>query len=109
MDLALPGNIPLADQVHIDPPCGTVPLNGGPFVLQVSPLPGSTDQEEFFYNPLADITQGAFAAAQIFFIKNGHKVVTHPCPDIAEFQETHPHVTLRPINVLLGSGGSHGI
>jgi hypothetical protein len=100
MDPALPGNVPLAGQVHIDPPPGTVPPNGRPFVLQASPLPGSTDQEEFFYDPLADITQGSFAAAQIFFVKNSHDIVAHPCADIAEFQETCPHVTLCLINIL---------
>ncbi len=29
-------------------------------VLQVSPLPGSSDPEEFFYNPLPDCLNGAF-------------------------------------------------
>jgi hypothetical protein len=39
------------------------PLTIVPLVLQVSPLPGSADWEELFYDPFPDIRNGPFAAA----------------------------------------------
>ncbi len=62
--------------------CGAVPL-----ILQVSPLPGSLDPEEFYYDPFSDAASGNFAAARAFFIFHGHTVVYHKCPDTSAFQE----------------------
>ena len=64
--------------------------NGAPLVLQVSPLPGSPDFDEFFYDPFADVERGDFAAARAFFIHHGHTVVYHECPDTAAFQALYP-------------------
>jgi hypothetical protein len=57
-----------------------------PLVLQVSPLPGSTDREEYFYEASPDNCNGPFAAACAFFLVQGHVVAVHNCPDIAAFQ-----------------------
>ncbi len=44
------------------PPLGIV-AKGPPMILQVSPLPSSSDREEYFYNPSANVDRGPFAAA----------------------------------------------
>jgi hypothetical protein len=71
-----------------------------PLVLQVSPLPGASDPDKFFYNPFANIKSGDFAAACAFFIHNGHTVVYHECPDAIAFQELFPLATIRYISLL---------
>jgi hypothetical protein len=63
---------------------------GPPMILQVSPLPGSTDREEYFYDPSADVDRGNFTAAQAFFLAQGHTVTIHDCANIAEFGATLP-------------------
>jgi hypothetical protein len=57
-----------------------------PLVLQVSPLPGSTDWEEYFYEASPDDRNGPFAAARAFFLARGHVITVHDCPDIATYQ-----------------------
>jgi hypothetical protein len=71
-------------------------------ILQVSPLLGSTDRDEFFYNPSPDICNGPIAAAHASFLAQGHEVLVLDCPDIARFQEAvHASgATLHPINDL---------
>ncbi len=61
-----------------------------PMILQASPLPGTSNPEEFFYDPFANIEGGDFAVARAFFIRNGHTVIYHECPDTAAFQEIFP-------------------
>jgi hypothetical protein len=61
-----------------------------PLVLQVSPLPGSSDWKEYFYDASLDNCHGSFAAALAFFSAQGHTVVVHQCPDIAAFQSARP-------------------
>jgi hypothetical protein len=56
-----------------------------PLVFQVSPLPGSTDREEYFYEASPDDCNGPFAATRAFFLVRGHVVAVHDCPDIAKF------------------------
>jgi hypothetical protein len=57
MDPSLPGAVAMGGKPVVDPPLVL------PLVLQVFPLPGSSDLEEFLYNPLPDIHNGAFTAA----------------------------------------------
>jgi hypothetical protein len=71
---------------HMD---DAAPLPIVPLVLQVSPLPGSADWEEFFYDPSPDICNGPFATAQESFLAQGHGVIVLDCPDIAAFQAAH--------------------
>jgi hypothetical protein len=59
-------------------------------ILQVSPLPGSSDREEYFYDPSADVDCQNFAAAQAFFLAQGHTVTIHDCADIAKFKVALP-------------------
>jgi hypothetical protein len=67
-------------------------------VLQVSPLPGSSDQEEYIYDASPDNRHGSFAAAHAFFSAQGHTVVVHECPDIATFQVAGPFgLALHPL------------
>jgi hypothetical protein len=53
---------------RIPPPLGNAPpvLDGASpwvlMILQVSPLPGLSLLEEFFYDPFADVTVGDFVA-----------------------------------------------
>jgi hypothetical protein len=61
-----------------------------PLVLQVSPLPGSSDREEYFYDASPDNRHDSFATARVFFSAQGHTVVVHECPDIAAFQAARP-------------------
>jgi len=60
---------------------------GPPVILQVSPTPDSSDPEEYFYGPSADLNRGDFAAAEAFFLAHGHTVTIHDC---ARRGETHP-------------------
>jgi hypothetical protein len=67
-------------------------------VLQVSPLPGSTDREEYFYEASPDDRNGPFAAARALFSVQGHVVAIHDCPDISAFQAVRPFgLVLRPL------------
>jgi hypothetical protein len=66
------------------------PLPIIPLVLQVSPLPGSADWEELFYNPSPDVQNDPFAAAREFFLAQGHEVIVLACPNIAAFQAARP-------------------
>ena len=63
---------------------------GSPLILQVSAPPGSDDPDEFFYDALADVHEGDFAAARAFFVRHGHTVVYHECPDLATFHTLFP-------------------
>jgi hypothetical protein len=63
---------------------------GAPLVLQVSPLPGSADSDEFFYDAFTDVERGNFAAARAFFIHHGHTVIYHNCPNALAIQELYP-------------------
>jgi hypothetical protein len=69
-----------------------------PLVLQVSPLPGSTDREEYFYEASPNDCNGPFATACAFFSVRGHVVAVHDCLDIAAFQAARPFgMALRPL------------
>jgi hypothetical protein len=81
----------MGGQPVVDPPLVL------PLVLQVFPLPGSSDPKEFLYNPLPDVHNGAFTAAQTFFLDNGHNVVVCKCPNLAKFQVTRPGVSILPL------------
>ncbi len=70
-------------------PPGAV-AEGPPMILQVSPLPGSSNQEEYFYNPSTDVDRGNFAAAQAFLLAQGHTVTIHDCANIAKFEVALP-------------------
>ena len=65
---------------------GIPPPAGAPLVLHVFPPPGFSNPEDFFYDPFLNNVEGDFAAACVFFIKHGHTVVVHNCPDPALFQ-----------------------
>jgi hypothetical protein len=69
-------------------------------VLQVSSLPGTSDQEKFYYDPFANIKTGDFAAAHAFFIHHGHTVVYHECPNTISFQELFPLASIGYISSL---------
>ena len=77
------------------PPAGT------PLILQVSPLdPESREQDEFYYDPFADLELGDFAAARAFFVSHGHAVVFHDCPDPQAFQDLFPQATIEYLSSL---------
>ncbi len=81
--------------------CNIAPTLVVPLVLQVSPLPGSSDQEEFFYNPSPDDHHGPIAVARKFFLVQGHVVMIHTYPDFTAFQAVRPlRITLRPLSNL---------
>jgi hypothetical protein len=84
-----------AIQVAALPP-GSVPM-GPPLILQVSHPLDSSDLEEYFYNALADVDHGDFAAAQAFFLSHGHTVTVHDCANLAEFQASHMGITVHPL------------
>jgi hypothetical protein len=64
---------------------------GVPLVLQVSPLDGSSrQQDKFFYDAFADIESGNLAAKRAYFIHHGHVVVFHKGPNAFAFQELFP-------------------
>jgi hypothetical protein len=96
MEPSLPVGAPMGGMCNIASPT-VVPL-----VLQVSPLPGSSDREDFFYNPSPDNCHGPIAAAHEFFLVQGHVVIIHTCPDFTAFQAVRPlRITLRPLSNLL--------
>jgi hypothetical protein len=57
-----------------------------PLFLRISSLPGSSNLDEFFYDPYATLESCNFAAARAFFIHHGHVIVYHDCPDAMAFQ-----------------------
>ena len=69
-------------------------------VLQVSPLPRTSNQAEFYYDPFANIETGEFAAAHVFFIHHRHTVVYHEYPDAISFQELFPLASIGYISSL---------
>ncbi len=71
----------------------------GPKIFQLSPLPGNLyDIDRFYYAPLADITEGGFAALIAFASLHGHPLIFHNCPDIAAFQVIFPSAVVRPFS-----------
>ena len=79
----------------------TAPLPIVQLVLQVSPLPGSTDCEEFFYDPSPDVCNGPITVVCRFFLAQGHDILVLNCPDITEFQAARESgATLHPLNGL---------
>ena len=71
------------------------PPSGTPLILQVSPIDSASgEQDEFYYDPFADLELGDFAAARAFFMSNGHVVVFHDCPDPQAFQDLFPQATI---------------
>ncbi len=77
------------------PPIGFPSIR--PLILQVSPPPGSSDPEEYYYDPSPDVVQGFFAAAHAFFVTNGHEVTTINCPDFDAFLVALPGAIVRQI------------
>lgn len=78
-----------------------VPSSARPYVLQVSPIDAeSSEQDEFYYDPFADLDSSDFAAARAFFVHNGHVVVFHDCPDAIAFQELFPRASIAYISSL---------
>ena len=72
-----------------------------PYVLQVSPIDTvSLDQDEFYYDPFADLESSDFAAARAFFLHHGHVVVFHDCPDAIAFQELFPRASIAYVSLL---------
>ena len=72
-----------------------------PYVLQVSPIDAElSGQDEFYYDPFADLEFSDFAAARAFFIHHGHVVVFHDCPDAIAFQELFPRASIAYITSL---------
>ena len=68
---------------------------GIPLVLQVSPLDAeSTKQDKFYYDPFADLKFSNFVTARAFFIRHGHVVVFHECPNTMAYQEMFPMATI---------------
>ena len=66
-----------------------------PYVLQVSPIDAELlGQDEFYYDPFADLEFSDFAVARAFFIHHGHVVVFHDCPDAIAFQELFPRASI---------------
>ncbi len=68
--------------------------------LQISSLPGSSNLDEFFYDPYATLESCNFAAARAFFIHHGPVVVYHDCPDAMAFQELNPSENISNISSL---------
>ncbi len=75
-------------------------LHGIALILQVSPLPGTSNQDKFYYDPFANIKTSDFAAARAFFIHHGHTVVYHECPNAISFQELFPSASIGYISSL---------
>ena len=72
-----------------------------PYVLQVSPVDAeSSGQDEFYYDPFADLESSDFAAARAFFHHHGHVVVFHECPDAIAFQQLFSQAEIRYISSL---------
>ena len=77
------------------PPAGTL------LILQVSPFdPPSRDQDEFYYDPFADLELGDLAAAHAFLVSHRHAVVFHDCPDPQAFQDLFPQATIEYLSSL---------
>jgi hypothetical protein len=99
-DEAAAARVPLDRRASNETAATRVPLDRRtslretPLVLQVSPLPGASDPDEFFYDPFINIESSDFAAARAFFIHNGHTVVYHECPYTIAFQELFPLATI---------------
>ena len=81
---------PVLPDAMVGQPFDAAPVRLIPLVPQVSPLLGSADQEEYFYDPSPDVHHGPFAATREFFLAQGHEVDTLECPDIAAFQAIRP-------------------
>ncbi len=95
MEPSLPVGASMGGMRNIAPPT-VVPL-----VLQVSPLPGSSDEGEFFYKSSPDDCHGPIAAVRELFLVQGHVVIIHTCPDFTAFQARHPLcITIRPLSDL---------
>jgi hypothetical protein len=76
-------------------------LHGIALVLQVFSLPGTSDQDKFYYDPFANIETSDFTAAHAFLIHHGHTVVFyHECPDVISFQELFPLASIGYISSL---------
>jgi len=72
-----------------------------PYVLQVSSIDAeSSEQDEFYYDPFADLDSSDFAAARAFFLHNGHAVIFHDCPDAIAFQELFLRASIAYISSL---------
>ena len=83
-----------------------------PLVLQVSPLDAeSSSADEFFFDSFADVEIGDFAAALAFFVRHGHVVVFHECPNPIAFQEMFLSATIGYVLALLQGllAEGHGI
>ena len=80
-------------------PRGAIPISPQ-LILQVSPPPNSSDLEEYFYDPSANVDRGDFAAAQAFFLSHGHTVTVHACANLAEFQASHMGIAFHPLLVI---------
>ncbi len=78
----------------------SISSQGVPLVLQISSLPRSSDQDEFFYNPYASLESGNFAAARAFFIHHAHVVVYHDCSDAMAFQDLYPSAIIGYISLI---------
>jgi hypothetical protein len=71
---------------HPPPFCGAYdPLPIVPLILHAFPPPGSSDLEEFYYDPLPDVTHGSFATTRTFFLAHGHQVTMLKCLDLNAF------------------------
>jgi hypothetical protein len=85
---------------HPNHRASSVSSQGIPLILQKSSLPGSSDPDEFFYNPYASLESRDFAAARAFFIHHGHIIVYHDCPNAMAFQGLYPSANTGYISLL---------
>jgi hypothetical protein len=82
---------PPVDALLVAPliPNETPPLIGfpsvRPLILRVSPPPGSSDPEEYYYNPLPDVVQGSFAAAHAFLLSTAMRSQGSTAPTLTHF------------------------
>jgi hypothetical protein len=76
-------------------------LHGTALVLQVYPLPGTTNHNKLYYDAFGNIELGDFTVARAFFIHHGHTVVYHDCFNAIAFQELYPLATIGYISSLL--------
>jgi hypothetical protein len=80
---------------HPPPFCGAYdPPPIVPLILHVSPPPGLSDLEEFYYD------SGTFVIAGTFFLAHGHQVTMLVCPDLDAFTAMSPGTVVRPISAL---------
>jgi hypothetical protein len=83
--------------VAFPPPAPTAAPIPGPKIFQLSPLPGNIyEVDRYYYAPLADVTQGDFAALFDFTNHYGHPITLYSCYDLAAFQAAHPTAIIRP-------------